>query len=120
VTANLHRPQICPGVCRDQNEREIPDGNDEGDKVLTAGEMNAIKFIDYVTEKFPFCIHTIRTDRGHEVQAQFHWHVEDKGIRHVYIRPQSPELNGKMERSHLSDQEEFYQPSVIAMMWIWR
>jgi transposase InsO family protein len=72
-------------------------------------QANAITFIDYVIEKFPFRIHTIRTDRGHEFQAQFHWHVEDRGIRHVYIKPRSPELNGKVERSHRSDQEEFYQ-----------
>jgi transposase InsO family protein len=72
-------------------------------------QANAINFIDYAIEKFPFRIHTIRTDRGHEFQAQFHWHVEDRGIRHVYIKPRSPELNGKVERSHRSDQEEFYQ-----------
>jgi transposase InsO family protein len=72
-------------------------------------QANAMNFIDYVIDKFPFRIHTIRTDRGHEFQAQFHWHVEDKGIRHVYIKPRSPELNGKVERSHRSDQEEFYQ-----------
>ena len=72
-------------------------------------QANAIKFIDYAIDRFPFRIHTIRTDRGHEFQAQFHWHVEDKGIRHVYIKPHSPELNGKVERSHRSDQEEFYQ-----------
>ena len=47
--------------------------------------------------------------RGHEFQAKFHWHVEDRGIRHAYIRPISPQLNGKVERSHRSDQEEFYQ-----------
>jgi len=35
--------------------------------------------------------------------------VEDKGIRHVYIKPRSPQLNGKVERSHRSDQEAFYQ-----------
>jgi transposase InsO family protein len=72
-------------------------------------QNNAIDFIDYVIEKFPFRIHTIRTDRGHEFQAQFHWHVEDKGIRHVYIKPRTPQLNGKVERSHRSDKEEFYQ-----------
>jgi len=72
-------------------------------------QKNAIDFIDYVIEKFPFRIHTVRTDRGHEWQAQFHWHVEDKGIRHVYIKPRSPQLNGKVERSHRTDQEEFYQ-----------
>jgi len=60
-------------------------------------------------EKFPFRVHTIRTDRGHEFQALFHWHVEDKGLRHVYIKPRSPELNGKVERSHRTDGEEFYQ-----------
>jgi transposase InsO family protein len=72
-------------------------------------QKSSIDFIDYVVEKFPFRIHTVRTDRGHEWQAQFHWHVEDKGIRHVYIKPRSPQLNGKVERSHRSDQEEFYQ-----------
>lgn len=72
-------------------------------------QTSAIDFIDYVIEKFPFRIHTVRTDRGHEFQAKFHWHVEDKGIRHVYIKPRSPQLNGKVERSHRTDQEEFYQ-----------
>jgi transposase InsO family protein len=72
-------------------------------------QKSAIDFVDYVIEKFPFRIHTIRTDRGHEFQAQFHWHVEDKGIRHVYIKARTPQLNGKVERSHRSDNEEFYQ-----------
>lgn len=69
----------------------------------------AIQFINYVIEKFPFRINTIRTDRGHEFQAKFHWHVEDQGMKHVYIKPRSPQLNGKVERSHRTDQEEFYQ-----------
>jgi len=72
-------------------------------------QKNACDFVDYVIDKFPFRIQMIRTDRGHEFQAKFHWHVEDKGIRHVYIKPRSPQLNGKVERSHRSDQEEFYQ-----------
>ena len=72
-------------------------------------QKNAIDFVDYVIEKFPFRIQTSRTDRGHEWQAQFHWHVEDKGIRHVFIKPRSPQLNGKVERSHRTDEEELYQ-----------
>jgi transposase InsO family protein len=51
----------------------------------------------------------VRTDNGHEFQAKFHWHVEDKGIRHAYIKPSSPQLNGKVERSHRTDEQEFYQ-----------
>lgn len=66
-------------------------------------------FLDYVVEIFPFRISTVRTDRGHEFQARFHWHVEDQGMQHVYIKPQAPQLNGKVERSHRTDQTEFYQ-----------
>lgn len=69
----------------------------------------AIKFMDYVVDKFPFRINTIKTDRGHEFQARFHWHVEDQGMKHVYIQPRTPQLNGKVERSHRTDQQEFYQ-----------
>jgi transposase InsO family protein len=72
-------------------------------------QKNAIKFIDYVIRKFPFRIQTIRKDNGHEFQAMFHWHVEDMGIRHVYIKPGRPNLNGKVERSHGTDEREFYQ-----------
>jgi transposase InsO family protein len=69
----------------------------------------AIQFIDHVIERFPFRISTVRTDRGHEFQARFHWHVEDRGIQHEYIKPRTPRLNGKVERSHRTDQTEFYQ-----------
>ncbi len=61
-------------------------------------QANAIDFVDHIIEKFPFRIQEIRTDNGHEFQAKFHWHVEDKGIRHAYIKPSSPLLNGKVER----------------------
>jgi hypothetical protein len=47
-------------------------------------QANAIDFIDYVVKKFPFRIRTIRTDRGHEFQALFHWHVADLGMEHFY------------------------------------
>jgi transposase InsO family protein len=30
-------------------------------------------------------------------------------MRHIYIKPRSPQLNGKVERSHRIDQEELYQ-----------
>ena len=66
-------------------------------------------FINYVVEKFPFRISTIRTDNGHEFQSLFHWHVEDLGMTHSYIRVRTPRLNGKVERSHRTDKQEFYQ-----------
>jgi transposase InsO family protein len=72
-------------------------------------QANAIDFVNHIIDKFPFRIREIHTDNGHEFQAKFHWHVEDLGIRHAYIKPSSPQLNGKVERSHRSDQQEFYQ-----------
>ena len=76
---------------------------------MTVIQKNAINFVDYVREKFPFRIQQIRTDRGHEFQTGFHWHAEDLGIMLVYIKARTPQLNGKLERSHRSDSEEFYQ-----------
>ena len=72
-------------------------------------QANAVKFLDYVISKFPFRIKYVQTDNGHEFQSKFHWHAEDCGIIHRYIKPASPHLNGKVERSHLTDKTEFYQ-----------
>ncbi len=69
----------------------------------------AIQFIDDVVRRLPFRIHVIQTDNGAEFQSQFHWHVAALDIRHVYIRPRTPHLNGKVERSHRVDDQEFYQ-----------
>jgi transposase InsO family protein len=51
----------------------------------------------------------VQTDNGAEFQSRFHWHLESHDIRHVYIRPKTPHLNGKVERSHRVDEQEFYQ-----------
>lgn len=72
-------------------------------------QLTAIRFIDYVLSRLPFHAEVIQTDNGSEFQAQFHWHILDKGIKHVYIRPRTPRLNGKVERSHRIDEEEFYR-----------
>ncbi len=72
-------------------------------------QANAIDFADHIIKTFPLRIREIRTDNGHEIQAKFHWHVEDHGIRHAYIKRGTPQLNGKVERSHRCDQQEFYQ-----------
>lgn len=69
----------------------------------------ALQFIDYVLEKLPFRVEVIQTDNGVEFGAAFHWHVLDLGIQHVYIKPATPRLNGKVERSHRIDASEFYR-----------
>ena len=69
----------------------------------------AIQFLNEVRKRLPFRIHVLQTDNGAEFQSQFHWHAESLDIRHVYIRPRTPHLNGKVERSHRVDDQEFYQ-----------
>jgi transposase InsO family protein len=72
-------------------------------------QSSAIKFVDEVLRRLPFRVLVIQTDNGAEFQSRFHWHLESKDIRHVYIRPRTPHLNGKVERSHRVDGQEFYQ-----------
>jgi transposase InsO family protein len=72
-------------------------------------QKTAIQFADYVLERLPFRVEVIQTDNGAEFQSQFHYHLLDRGIGHHYIKPRTPRLNGKVERSHRIDAEEFYQ-----------
>lgn len=71
-------------------------------------QKTAIQFVDYVLERLPFSVQVVQTDNGAEFQSAFHYHVLDKGVGHRYIKPRTPRLNGKVERSHRIDAEEFY------------
>jgi transposase InsO family protein len=79
-------------------------------KVFDAcNQATAIRFIDDVFKRLPFRVLVVQTDNGAEFQSRFHWHLETRDVRHVYIRPRTPHLNGKVERSHRVDDQEFYQ-----------
>lgn len=75
----------------------------------TCTQRSAIAFIEDVLRRLPFRVHAVQTDNGPEFQSQFHWHLGSRDIRHIYIRPRTPRLNGKVERSHRVDDQEFYQ-----------
>jgi len=72
-------------------------------------QRTSIQFIDYALSRLPFRTYVIQTDNAGEFGGQFHWHVLDKGIQHCYIKPRQPRLNGKVERSHRIDEDEFYR-----------
>ena len=72
-------------------------------------QRTAIRFLIEVRKRLPFRTMVLQTDNGAEFQSRFHWHAESLDIKHVYIRPASPHLNGKVERSHRIDEQEFYQ-----------
>jgi len=49
-----------------------------------------------------------RPTNGSEFSEAFSWHLEDLGITHRKTKVCSPEANGKVERSHRTDGQEFY------------
>src|SRR5260370_1318837 len=57
---------------------------------------------------FPSPIRRLQCDHGKESSFAFVRGGEAAGIRPGYIRPRRPQQNGKVERSHRIDQEEFW------------
>ena len=70
---------------------------------------NSLQFLELAIEEFPFPIQRIQTDRGREFFAYcFQEKLMEYGIKFRPIKPASPHLNGKVERSQRTDIEEFY------------
>lgn len=76
-------------------------------------------FLKHVVEKFPYAIACVQTDNGAEFTNRlghtekpkpslFETTLAELGIQHKLIRPYTPRHNGKVERSHRKDNEEFY------------
>jgi transposase InsO family protein len=65
-------------------------------------------FLEQIIQAFPFPIRKLQTDHGQEFSFAFLLAVERRGIRHRYILPRRPDQNGKVERSHRVDAEEFW------------
>ena len=66
-------------------------------------------FIEKMIEQFPFPIQRIQSDRGTEFFAESVQKMLMKYcIKFRPIKPKSPHLNGKVERSQQTDLKEFY------------
>ena len=76
-------------------------------------------FLRHVVAAFPYAIECVQTDNGPEFTNRLHSSgtakltlfektLAELGIRHKTIRPYTPRHNGKVERSHRKDNEEFY------------
>ncbi|MDC7225958.1 MAG: IS481 family transposase [Spirochaetales bacterium] len=70
---------------------------------------NTLDFIDCVIEEMPFPIQRFQTDRGKEFFAfKVQERLQEYCIKFRPIKPASPHLNGKVERSQQTDLQEFY------------
>ena len=74
------------GVLHGRDARSYPRRN----------QQTAIQFLDYLLERLPFRVEVIQTDNGPQFGSSFHWQVLDNGASHVYIKPRTPRLNGKV------------------------
>jgi transposase InsO family protein len=70
--------------------------------------LTSLDFVNEIVTAFPFPIQKVQTDNGSEFSFTFLLAVERRGIRHRYIKPRRPDQNGKVERSHRVDAEEFW------------
>ena len=68
-----------------------------------------LDFLERVIEEMPFAIQRVQTDRGTEFFAEEvqRW-LMDHCIKFRPTPPRSPQLNGKVERSQLTDLQEFW------------
>lgn len=70
---------------------------------------STIDFLGYVLDTFQFPVQRIQTDWGTEFfNDLFQYELADHFIKFRPIKPRSPHLNGKVERSQFSDKSEFY------------
>jgi Integrase core domain len=90
---------------RVSRSRTVPSGH--GDSTLPSPRVEW-PFGTEVRRRFPFAIRKVQTDHGAEFSLEFVLTLQAAGIRHRYIRPRRPQQNGKVERSHRIDQEEFW------------
>jgi len=87
--------------------------------------FSAIKFLEKLIEVAPFRIKAIKTDNGSCFTNRYTGYLKSSdilnprlhpfdlkcaklGMEHYLIDPGKPAQNGKVERSHRSDQEQFY------------
>jgi putative transposase len=74
-----------------------------------ATAYNAAAFLDVILARMPFPVRAIQVDGGSEFKAEFEAACASKGVQLFVLPPRSPKLNGRVERSNRTHEEEFYQ-----------
>lgn len=80
-------------------------------KVSRPSSRQATKAFEDFQRGYQETIHTVQTDNGSEFLKTFHQYLEDQQLKHVFIYPNSPKLNGVVERFNRTVQEEFINRS---------
>lgn len=70
---------------------------------------NGAAFMVHCRLMFPFTIRAVQTDNGPEFLGAFQKFCEYRKVPQFFIHPRAPKENTYVERSHRTDQDEFYQ-----------
>lgn len=73
----------------------------------------ATEIYQQAKKEFPFTLASMNTDSGGENGKEFSQQLEKDSIIHFYSRTGTPTDNPRAERSHLTDQKEFYDQGKI-------
>jgi transposase InsO family protein len=77
------------------------------EKVFSTASIHAREVFKKFQGKTPTPIHTVQTDNGSEFMKYFHSYLEEQELKHVFIYPKSPKINGVVERFNRTVQQEF-------------
>jgi len=78
---------------------------------------NTVKFFKKLEEVYPKKngIIVVQTDNGSEYLGEFDKYLKNKKIKHLFIYPRCPRINGYIERANRTIQEEFLDYHLILL-----
>src|SRR5467141_1297252 len=74
-----------------------------------ATALAAARFLETLLDRLPFPVKALQVDGGSEFAAEFEEACQQKELPLFVLPPKSPKLNGHVERSHRTHNEEFYE-----------
>jgi transposase InsO family protein len=77
---------------------------------------NGARFLDECQISFGYRIEAVQTDNGAPFLKEFEKECKKLGIIQYFIHPRTPKENSYVERSHESDEYEFYQNGNVSSL----
>mgnify|MGYP005661199265 CR=1 FL=1 len=76
---------------------------------------SATRFLREAANELGFAIDTVQTDNGSEFLRYFHEALDELRIPHYFSRPHTPKDLAMLERSHKTDDDEFYSQTELPL-----
>lgn len=74
-----------------------------------ATARSAARFLETLKARMPFALKALQVNGGSEFFAEFEAECQRQRISLFVLPPESPKLNGTVERAHRTHMEEFYE-----------